>query len=49
MIASGEQLAFLQRQHCGEGQGYHFNGPATAKEFVMLLKTKKELIRSYQP
>ena len=43
-VETGEQLAFLQRQHCGEGQGYHFSRPVSAEEFVTLLKTKKELI-----
>ena len=43
-IETGEQFAFLQRQHCGEGQGYHFSRPVSAEEFVTFLKTKQELI-----
>jgi len=35
-IETGEQLAFLQRQHCGEGQGFHFSRPVSAEEFVTL-------------
>jgi EAL domain-containing protein (putative c-di-GMP-specific phosphodiesterase class I) len=47
-VETREQLAFLQRQHCGEGQGYHFSRPVSAEEFVTLLKTKKELIPQLQ-
>ena len=47
-IETGEQLAFLQRQHCGEGQGFHFSRPVSAEEFVTLLKTRKELIPQLQ-
>ncbi len=38
-IETGEQLAFLQRQHCGEGQGFHFSRPLSAEEFVTLRAT----------
>ena len=42
MIAEGietqQQLAFLQAQHCGEGQGYLFSRPVTAAQFIHLLK-----------
>ncbi|HTS53083.1 MAG TPA: EAL domain-containing protein [Burkholderiales bacterium] len=43
-IETGEQLAFLQRQQCGEGQGFHFSRPVSAEEFVTLRRTKKRLI-----
>lgn len=43
-VETGEQLASLQRQHCGEGQGYHFSRPVSAAELVALLKTRRELI-----
>jgi len=43
-VETAEQLATLQRQHCGEGQGYHFSRPMSAEEFAILLNTKKELI-----
>jgi diguanylate cyclase (GGDEF)-like protein/PAS domain S-box-containing protein len=43
-VETGEQLAFLQRQHCGEGQGYHFSRPVSAEEFVALLTAKRQLI-----
>ena len=47
-IETEEQLAFLQRQHCGEGQGYHFSRPVSAEEFVTLLKNNRELIPQLQ-
>src|SRR6185295_400227 len=40
-IETEEQLAFLQRQHCGEGQGFHFSRAVSAEEFVTLLKTHR--------
>ena len=43
-VETGEQLAFLQRQHCGEGQGFHFSRPVSAEEFGILLKTGKKFI-----
>ncbi|MBC8006755.1 MAG: EAL domain-containing protein [Prolixibacteraceae bacterium] len=43
-VETGEQLAFLQRQHCGEGQGFHFSRPLSADEFGILLKTGRKLI-----
>lgn len=43
-VETGEQLAFLQRQHCGEGQGFHFSRPVSAEEFGSLLKTGKKFI-----
>jgi EAL domain-containing protein (putative c-di-GMP-specific phosphodiesterase class I) len=42
-IETGEQLAFLQRQHCGEGQGFHFSRPVSAEEFVTLREARKKL------
>ena len=47
-VETEEQLAFLQRQHCGEGQGYHFSRPVSAEEFVTLLETGKEFIPKLQ-
>jgi diguanylate cyclase (GGDEF)-like protein/PAS domain S-box-containing protein len=47
-VETGEQLAFLQRQHCGEGQGYHFSRPVSAEEFVTLRRTRKEFIPQLQ-
>ena len=47
-IETAEQLAFLQRQHCGEGQGFHFSRPVSAEDFATLLETKKELIPQLQ-
>jgi diguanylate cyclase (GGDEF)-like protein len=36
-VETAEQLAFLQAQHCQEGQGYHFSRPLIAEEFGALL------------
>jgi EAL domain-containing protein (putative c-di-GMP-specific phosphodiesterase class I) len=36
-IETAEQLAFLQAQHCGEGQGFYFNRPLAADQFAKLL------------
>jgi diguanylate cyclase (GGDEF)-like protein/PAS domain S-box-containing protein len=36
-VETGEQLAFLQAQRCGEGQGYYFSRPLQADQFVGLL------------
>jgi len=40
-VETGEQLAFLQRENCGEAQGYHFSRPVSAKEFVRFLRPRK--------
>jgi diguanylate cyclase (GGDEF)-like protein/PAS domain S-box-containing protein len=37
-IETQEQLAFLQAQHCVEGQGYLFSRPLAAAEFAHLLQ-----------
>ena len=36
-VETREQLAFLQAQRCGEGQGYYFSRPLVAEQFVSLL------------
>ena len=38
-VETREQLAFLQAQRCGEGQGYYFSPPVVAEQFVRLLDT----------
>ena len=38
-IETGPQLAFLQSQHCAEGQGYYFSRPVAAEAFATLLAT----------
>jgi diguanylate cyclase (GGDEF)-like protein/PAS domain S-box-containing protein len=38
-VETREQCAFLQRQRCGEGQGYYFSRPVAAAEFSHLLET----------
>ena len=35
-VETREQLAFLQAQRCGEGQGYYFSRPLVAEQFVTL-------------
>jgi diguanylate cyclase len=37
-IETYEQLAFLQAQHCAEGQGYLFSRPLAAAQFAHLLQ-----------
>ena len=37
-IETQEQSAFLQAQHCAEGQGYHFSRPLAAAQFARLLQ-----------
>jgi diguanylate cyclase (GGDEF)-like protein/PAS domain S-box-containing protein len=37
-IETQEQLAFLQTQHCAEGQGYLFSRPLAAAQFAHLLQ-----------
>ena len=38
-VETREQLAFLQAQGCGEGQGFYFSHPVTADEVMALLRT----------
>ena len=38
-VETREQLAFLQNQHCGEGQGYYFSRPVPPQQFAKLLET----------
>jgi diguanylate cyclase (GGDEF)-like protein/PAS domain S-box-containing protein len=38
-VETREQLAFLQGQQCGEGQGYYFSRPVVAHEFAKLMDT----------
>jgi diguanylate cyclase (GGDEF)-like protein/PAS domain S-box-containing protein len=37
-VETREQFAFLQDQHCDEGQGYYFSPPVVAEQFAELLK-----------
>jgi EAL domain-containing protein (putative c-di-GMP-specific phosphodiesterase class I) len=37
-VETREQLAFLQAQHCAEGQGYLFSRPLPAVPFANLLQ-----------
>ncbi|WP_189941928.1 EAL domain-containing protein [Sulfuriferula thiophila] len=36
-VETGKQLAFLQTEHCEEGQGFYFSHPVDANAFVKLL------------
>jgi diguanylate cyclase (GGDEF)-like protein/PAS domain S-box-containing protein len=36
-VETPEQLAFLRKQGCPEGQGYYFSPPVSASEFTLLL------------
>jgi diguanylate cyclase (GGDEF)-like protein/PAS domain S-box-containing protein len=38
-VETAAQLAFLQGQQCGEGQGYYFSRPLVAEQFVKLSTT----------
>ena len=38
-IETKKQLAFLQSQHCAEGQGYYFGRPVAAEEFATMLES----------
>ncbi len=37
-VETPEQLAFLRKQGCPEGQGYYFSRPVSAGEFTLLLR-----------
>lgn len=38
-VETADQLAFLQAEHCAEGQGYYFSRPLPAPQFAAFLKT----------
>jgi diguanylate cyclase (GGDEF)-like protein/PAS domain S-box-containing protein len=38
-VETREQLAFIQAQRCGEGQGYYFSQAVTGAQFAELLQT----------
>jgi len=38
-IETKQQRAFLQSQHCTEGQGYYFSRPVAAEDFTALMAT----------
>ena len=38
-VETHSQLAFLQRQGCGEGQGYYFSRPLVAEQAGNLFRT----------
>ncbi len=47
-VETKEQLAFLRRQHCSEGQGFHFSHPVSADDFETLVKAGKDFIPQLQ-
>src|SRR6185437_8331142 len=46
-VETREQLAFLRRQGCPEGQGYYFSRPVGARQFGQLLR--RSATRSHLP
>ncbi len=42
-IETAQQLAFLKRQHCREGNGYHLGRPMSAGEFTTVLDHAKSV------
>jgi EAL domain-containing protein (putative c-di-GMP-specific phosphodiesterase class I) len=38
-VETREQLAFLQAQRCGEGQGFYFSRPLVPEQFARVLQT----------
>jgi diguanylate cyclase (GGDEF)-like protein/PAS domain S-box-containing protein len=40
-VETAEQLAFLQAQRCGEGQGYYFSRPLVAEQFARLPSSRQ--------
>ena len=40
-VETKEQLAFLQAQQCGEGQGFQFSHPLSAPDFTLLFESEK--------
>jgi EAL domain-containing protein (putative c-di-GMP-specific phosphodiesterase class I) len=41
-IETGEEMRFLQREHCTEGQGYYFGKPMSARQFETLLAADRQ-------
>ncbi|HEY7887968.1 MAG TPA: EAL domain-containing protein, partial [Steroidobacteraceae bacterium] len=37
-VETREQLAFLRKRGCPEGQGYYFSRPVSASEFTQFLR-----------
>jgi diguanylate cyclase (GGDEF)-like protein/PAS domain S-box-containing protein len=48
-VETPQQLAFLQAQHCAEGQGYLFGRPMIASAFAKLLQTGLPDTLSFAP
>ena len=48
-VETREQLNFLQRNQCGEGQGYYFSRPVVAAQAEKLLETGFEKAWSVSP
>ena len=44
-VETAEQLAFLQAQHCGEGQGYYFSRPLVPDQFAKLSHAGRMALR----
>jgi EAL domain-containing protein (putative c-di-GMP-specific phosphodiesterase class I) len=49
-VETRDQLAFLQAEDCGEGQGYYFSRPLVAQQFAGLLETgATQIVNRNQP
>jgi len=53
VIAEGvetlDQLAFLQAEDCGEGQGYYFSRPLAAPQFARIVESGAQAVSRFQP
>jgi EAL domain-containing protein (putative c-di-GMP-specific phosphodiesterase class I) len=45
-VETWDQLAFLQAEDCGEGQGYHFSRPLEAQQFARMLEARPTQVAS---
>jgi diguanylate cyclase (GGDEF)-like protein/PAS domain S-box-containing protein len=48
-VETGAQLAFLQAEHCGEGQGYYFSRPLVAEQFAQLMGNRRHALVKRRP
>jgi EAL domain-containing protein (putative c-di-GMP-specific phosphodiesterase class I) len=49
-VETRDQLAFLQAEDCGEGQGYYFSPPLVAQQFARILEAgTTQVAGQFQP
>jgi diguanylate cyclase (GGDEF)-like protein/PAS domain S-box-containing protein len=49
-VETSDQLAFLQAEDCGEGEGYYFSRPLIAPQFAQILETgTTQVVGGFQP